>query len=60
MDVKESNMDKKKDITLDEYKRNKIKMLKRQFCVRLTEEQEEHINSLKSEIAVDTYARSLM
>ena len=50
----------KRDVSLDSYKRQKIKILKRQFCVRMTDEQEEYLNSLKSEIAIDNYARSLM
>lgn len=50
----------KKDRSLDSYKTHKIRMLKKQFYVPMTEEQEEYLNSLKSEIAVDNYARSLM
>lgn len=50
----------KRDVSLDSYKRHKVKMLKKQFCVRMTDEQEEYLNSLKSEIAIDNYARSLM
>ena len=50
----------KRDVSLDSYKRHKIRMLKRQFYVRMTDEQEEYLNSLQSEIAVDNYARSLM
>ena len=49
-----------KDRSLDSYKMHKIRMLKRQFCVKMTDEQEEYLNSLQSEIAVDNYARSLM
>lgn len=50
----------KQDKSLESYKRHKIRMLKRQFYVRITDEQEEYLNSLQSEIAVDNYARSLM
>ena len=50
----------KKTKTLNYYKQSKIRMLKNQFLVRLTPEQEKYINSLQSEIAIDNYARSLM
>ena len=50
----------KRCTSLDSYKKHKINMLKKQFCVSVTDEQEEYLNSLQSEIAVDNYARSLM
>ena len=48
-----------KKVSLESYKRAKIRMLKNEFRIQLTEEQEEHINNLKSEIAIDNYARGL-
>ena len=47
-------------ISLDSYKKRKIRMLKKEFMVCLAPEQEEYINNLKSEIAVDNYVRSLL
>lgn len=54
-----SNLSNKK-MSLGSYKKAKIRILKKEFRIQLTEEQEEHINSLKSEIAIDNYARSLL
>ena len=48
-----------KKMSLESYKKAKIRMLKKEFCIQLTEEQEEHINSLQSEIAIDNYVRGL-
>lgn len=47
-------------VSLEQYKKNKIKMLERDFCVPLTDEQREIINGLSSEIAVDRYSRQLL
>ena len=41
------------------YIKDKIKMLKKEFHIRLTESEIQHLNSLKTEIAVDNYCRSL-
>ena len=49
-----------RQMSLEKYKEVKISMLKRQFYVPITDEQEEYLNNLQSEIAVDNYARSLM
>ena len=46
--------------TLKTYKKNKIKMLERDFAILLKPEQIEHINELKSEIQVDQYARTII
>lgn len=51
---------KDRTTSLLEYKKHKIKMLERDFCVSLTDEQREIINGLNSEIAVDRYARKLL
>lgn len=47
------------DITLEQYIKQKIKILG-QLNVKLTDEQLEHIKSLKNETAVDNYARDLI
>lgn len=44
---------------IQSYIKHKIKLL-RQLCVRLTNEQLEHLLSLKTEIAVDNYAHDLI
>jgi hypothetical protein len=54
-----SNLSNKK-MSLGSYKKAKIRMLKNEFRIQLTEEQEEHINSLQSEIAIDNYVRGLL
>lgn len=44
---------------MKQYIKEKIKLLK-QFGITLTYEQEEHIRSLKTEIAVDNFAHDLL
>ena len=46
--------------TLKRYKADKIKMLERDFAIRLKPEEKEYINNLPSEIRVDAYARQLI
>ena len=46
-------------ISIEAFKRLKIKMLERDFLMTLTEEQKNHINELQSEIAIDNYCRKL-
>lgn len=58
--TKERTKYEKKGIPLEDYKKDKIKILKRDFLVELTEEQVAHLNSLESEIQVDRYARLCM
>ena len=45
------------DVPLDKYKADKLKMLKRDFLVELTDEEIEHLNGLETEVQVDRYAR---
>ena len=49
----------RKNLSLPEYKKLKIKTLTKEFKFRLTNEEILHFNELKSEIAVDQYVRSL-
>ena len=46
--------------TLKAYVKEKIKILERDFCIRLTPEDIRHFNELKTEIAVDNFALSLI
>ena len=48
------------DIPLPQYIKEKIKMLDRDFLIRLTSEDIKHFNELKSEIAVDNFAMQLI
>ena len=47
-------------MTLETYIKRKITMLRRDFCVALTETEIEKFHSLTSEIAVDNYARDFL
>ena len=51
---------REKSVSLPQYKKNKIKILQRDFCIPLTSEEIEHMKSLTSETSVDRYARELM
>lgn len=44
--------------TLDEYCKAKLLMLKRDFYIRLTNEEIAHAKTLKSEIAIDQFCLS--
>ena len=46
--------------SLKTYIKGKISMIERDFRLRLSDMQKEHFYSLKSEIAVDNYARVLL
>lgn len=46
--------------SLKTYIKGKISMIERDFGLRLSDVQKEHFYSLKSEIAVDNYARVLL
>lgn len=47
-------------ISLDKYIKEKIRMLKKDFMIKLTPEQIAHIRELKNEIQVDNYAHDLI
>ena len=49
-----------RNISLSQYKKNKIKMLERDFCIILTEEEVAKLNSMTSEMLVDRCARGIM
>lgn len=46
-------------VDMKTYINDKIKMLRKEFHIRLTESEIQHLKSLKTEIAVDNYCRSL-
>lgn len=45
---------------LAQYAKEKIRLLRRDFHVPLTEKEINHISALKSDIAIDNYARGLI
>lgn len=47
-------------VTLKQYIKEKIRMLKKDFFIKLTDEQIAHMKSLKNEIQVDNYAHDLI
>lgn len=42
------------------YKKEKINLLTREFCIPMSNEQKEHLKSLETEISVDNYALQLI
>ena len=47
-------------VTLKQYVKEKIRMLKKDFMIKMTDEQIAHMKSLKNEIQVDNYAHDLI
>lgn len=48
-----------KPMPIKDYRKLKIKMLKKEFCFNLTQEECDHFNTLETEPAIDRYCRSL-
>ena len=46
--------------TLKQYKKTKIKILTRDFCIKLSDAEIKHMLELKTEIQVDQFARKLL
>ena len=46
-------------VDLKTYIKDKIKMLKKEFHIRMTENEIQHLKSLQTEIAVDNYCHDL-
>ena len=42
------------------YRKKKIKMLNRDFCITLTDEELSHMNELTSEIAIDQFSLTII
>lgn len=49
-----------KQVDIKTYRKMKIKMLHDDFCINLADEEKQHINNLKTEIAIDQYCRTLI
>ena len=49
-----------KEMTIQEYRKMKIKLLKEDFLVPVTKEQKEHIHTLETEPAIDRYCRTIL
>lgn len=47
-------------MSVDAYRKYKMRMLNRDFCIGLTEEEVEHFNSLQTEDTIDRYFRTLL
>ena len=50
---------KPRTMSLENYREMKLKMLD-DFCINLTEEQTNHVNMLKTEIAIDNFCISMI
>ena len=48
------------DAPISEYRKAKIKLLKKEFLIDVTAEEENHVNELESEIAIDRYCRKII
>ena len=46
-------------MTLQDYKKAKIKMLKNEFKFKISNEEQNHINQLEDELAIERYCRKL-
>lgn len=56
---RESAFNKRK-MSIKEYRKRKLKMLKRDFCIHLTDEEIDHANTLDKEIAIDQFCISMI
>lgn len=48
-----------KVVPLPIYKREKIRMLTKDFCIKMSAEEKAHLNELPDEVSVDKYAREM-
>ena len=48
------------DISINEYRKLKLEMLRKDFGVGVTGAEEAHLNELQSEIAIDNYCRKIL
>ena len=49
-----------RQMSFSSYKKMKLKMLRRDFCVMLTDEELEHAESLQNEIQVDQFCLGVL
>ena len=45
---------------ISEYRKAKLKMLREDFMIDVTDEELNHLNTLESEISIDRYARKII
>lgn len=50
----------KKNISVDEHRKMKMKMLRKEFGIIATQKEIEHMNTLKTEIAIDRYFHTIL
>ena len=48
------------DAPLSEYRKAKLGLLRKDFKIDVTAEEEAHVNALESEIAIDRYCRTII
>lgn len=56
---KESVFNERK-MSLKEYRKMKLKMLKRDFCIKLTDEEIAHANTLTTEVQLDQFCLGIL
>ena len=49
-----------KSVSLRQYKKEKIQMLQRDFCIKLSEEDIAHANTLTTEVQLDKWALGII
>ena len=49
-----------KTANINTYRKAKIKMLQRDFCIKLTEEELKHVNALATEIKIDQFCLGMI
>lgn len=49
-----------KQMTIDEYRKDKMLMLSRDFRIGLKQHEIDHLMTLKTEIAIDQYVRTIL
>ena len=49
-----------KNVSVNTYRKLKLKLLRKEFQIDVTPEEENHLNELQSEIAIDNYCRKII
>lgn len=49
-----------KHTNIKSYRKAKLKILSRDFCIQLTEDELEHVNNLKTEVAIDQFCLGII
>lgn len=47
-------------MSIKTYRKMKIKMLEKEFCIPLTSDEKKHFEALETEAAIDRYARTIL